>query len=576
MGILRKGENMMQKNLNQVTKRILLTTRKEFFLKLLFSILVRVSLLILPIFLSNIIDAVTKFQTSTAIYYLVISIILTIFERVCEYFNQATYYNLYNELYRKYSLVALNSTYQNSSFSLSRFQLGEYSNIMNSDIDVIASFFSNAVLRIVQLAEFLFIYLYFFQLNFYLFFVTVILSIVVFIIILSSGKKIQLKNRKQKEELDQKTNLLHEIFLGMKEIKGFHVFPAIKETVEMENEDYLKASKDYNLSFNRNQIFSLSIIDVFRLILLIFIVFEIVSGHMEVGILLIIYNYYQKIIDNFTMITTVNVEFRTLKVSLGRLQKIFEYSKQLEQKPNVDLKNFEGNITFHNVLYGYRQDPILDHISFSIKANSITIITGKGGSGKSGIFDLLMQFNEPHEGRIQIDDYSIYEINQRTLSRLVSLMKKQPIFFQGSIKDNLLMIEKDFEKIQEITKKLDIHEEIMSLKDGYDTNISEQSRTIPSNLKQLLGIARVLLMDSKIMMFDEATSSLDKKTLGKLMKLFQALKKNHTILLITRESDLLKYADEVIVVDKGKVTFQGPYSKTKQKRGFFQALFHKI
>ena len=562
----------MQK-VKKENRKILKYTWKEFILKFITSILMRGILLILPIWYSEAIDWASKGNFEKASHLIILSLLVYIAYHIIESLNNIVYWRLYNCLYKRYTKLAVYATFQNSIYSLSRFSLGEYGNILNNDIDIICSFYANGVMRIIQILEFLIIYIYFFSLNLYVFIITVAISFLMLVVYILSSKETQRRNQARKYHLDNKTSTLHEIFLGIKEIKGFHVFQNINERVKEKSIQYLDANAKYD-RFNLNiKVVVLSVLQITRFGLVLYGIYLMSKEQMTLGVIMLIYTYYQKIIDNFGVINTVSIELQNIKVSMNRFQKILEYSHDYDNTVQLSNHHYLGNIQFIDVLYGNKNDPILNKVTFEIPENQITVITGKTGSGKTGVIDLLLKLNQKHSGEIKVDDIPIENIDGKVYYNLISSARKEPIFFQLSIKENLMLIEQDFTKIVEICKLLQIHDYILSLKQGYDTPIFSKEENIPNDIKQILSIARVLLKNSKIMLFDESLSTLEKNSSKIVLQLLDKLKENHTIIIISRERDIVQYADRIIVMDKNKVIEIGTHKNLLKNKSVYYELY---
>lgn len=564
----------MKKKIKVENRKILKHAWKEFSLKFITSILMRGILLIIPVWYSDAIDFASTGHFEKAYHLIVLSLLIYIAYYIIEVLNNVVFWRLYNRLYKRYTRLATYSTFQNSIYSLSRFSLGEYGNIMNNDIDVICSFYANGVMRVVQILEFLFIYTYFFSLNFYIFLVTIGVSFLMVLVYVCSSKKTQTLNLDRKATLDSKTSTLHEVFLGIKEIKGFHVFESINNRVKEKSLTYLGANAKYDRHVLHVKTSVLAVIQITRYVLVLYGISLIAKGQMTIGVVMLVYTYYQKIIDNFGVIHTTSIELQNLSVSFKRFNKILEYSKSpknLVPSSNITL---DGNIKFVDVLYGNKNDPILNQVTFEIPKNQITVITGKAGSGKTGIFDLLLQLNQKHSGEILIDEIPIEQIDGKTYYNLIASARKTPNFFDISIKENLMLVEQNIEKVIEVCKLLQIHDDIMRLSKGYDTPILSKEENIPNNIKQLLAIARVLLKNAKIMLFDESLSVLEKNSSDIVFNLLNKLKENHTIIIISREKDIVEEADHIIVVHDNQVVETGTHKKLLKDKGIYHELYH--
>ncbi len=531
-------------------KTIIKKAKIEYIKKFLVSLALRGILLAIPLLFSTSINYITKNDFNNALIFFIISIACHGLYRGLEIYNQVAYYKLYNKIFAHYNNIALSKTKDNSMFSLSRFSPGQYSNMVVTDVDIISGFLSTLVIRVVQMIELIIIFGYFYFLNNYIFMSAIIISLILFIIALKSGQGVQIHNEKRKRELDKVVSSTYDYFGGIKEVKSFNIFSKIGEKLEIKRDNYLEANARYNIVFQRNNILILFIFEVFRILSIIYLAYISNSGAAVVGTLLIIYNYYQKIIDNFSIILTLNVEYRNVKVSIQRFDKIREYSKIAENKEmeGIDIK---GDITFKNILYGFRDNPILDNVSFKIPKNSITVLNGDNETAELGVFDLLLKLNRQHEGSIKIDDIDINMINDDYYYDLISCVKREAWLFDLSIKENMTMINPNFDKIVELFDVLDIDSDINGLDKKYDTVLNENTSLSTSTRKMLI-IARALLKDSKIIMLDDIINLLDKKHERKLLDYLMSKKEDHTILIMSNSKRIIDRADQVLNIDKLK------------------------
>lgn len=564
----------MKINMWKELLRVLKVAKKEFLTKFITSIAIRGILLIIPLLYSEAVNLATKGDYGKAMFYIIISMVIATAYRFTEGINQKTFYHLYNKLYYYYNSTGIQKTNENSTFSLSRFNLGQYTNMLTTDVDVISSFFANGVIRVVQLLEFIVIYAYFLSLDIWLFISALLVSIVVLFLIPKAARSVENLNSSKKAELDKLTGSIHEYFRNIKDIKSFNIFDKVSPITTNQTKKYLDENAKYNVKYYWNNQFFLLAFELFRLISVAYGIFLITNGKLEIGALLIIYNYYQKIIDNFSTILTISVEYTNLKVSLERFHHIVEFTsrKNIPKKPGNYIT--EGKVIFHNILYGYQNDPTLKNVSFEIEPNSLTAITGKAGTGKTGIFDLLLKLNRQHVGEITIDGLDINEIPDSEYFSNISLLRKDASLFSMSIKDNLKLVESDDSKILEICEKLGIHNEIIKLPNGYDTIISENDG-IPIPLKQLIATARTILKGSKIMLFDDALIGMDNDDQNKILSLLLELKKDHTIVMITHDRNILKDAEKIIVMDQKQVVESGTLNELIEHRGKYYELFEK-
>lgn len=552
-------------------KSVLKKSKKEFILNIINSIVLRGAVLIIPVIWSYALDNIYEASYDRAIKLIVLSIIITTIYYGLEQLYQVTFYKLYNKLYNLYENVYTDNFYKNSLFSLSRFSLGEYNNLLNSDIDVIASYYANLPMRVIRIVEFLVIYFYFYTINPIIFIITLIVSLVSLGYMIYGSKETERLNKIRKDTLDYKTAANHEIYNNIRDIKSFNLYNKVVEKVNKKRKAYLDANAKFNVQSTGVKFISIIIVEIARLLLMIYGIYLIKDGQIEVGALLIIYNYYQKIVDNYTIVSNILISKKSLKVSFSRFSKILENaSKEKVDNKEIDL---EGNVVFKNILYGYRDNPTLKNVSFALYNNSINIITGPTGSGKSGVVDLLLKMNRPHKGTIMIGKQNIFDIKNNNYYNKIACVSKSPTFFNDSIKNNLLLVNDDFEYIKTVCKRLNIHNYIMGLKDGYDTNINSG---IKRSVFYLLAIARVIIKDSKIMIFDESLSLIDKKDIEVVKNILLELKENHTIIVIDREQNVDSISDYIVVIDEHVVKEEGTREELLKKQSFYKKMIGKI
>ena len=552
-------------------KSVLKKSKKEFILNIINSIVLRGAVLIIPVIWSYALDNIYEASYDRAIKLIVLSIIITTIYYGLEQLYQVTFYKLYNKLYNLYENVYTDNFYKNSLFSLSRFSLGEYNNLLNSDIDVIASYYANLPMRVIRIVEFLVIYFYFYTINPIIFIITLIVSLVSLEYMIYGSKETERLNKIRKDTLDYKTAANHEIYNNIRDIKSFNLYNKVVEKVNKKRKAYLDANAKFNVQSTGVKFISIIIVEIARLLLMIYGIYLIKDGQIEVGALLIIYNYYQKIVDNYTIVSNILISKKSLKVSFSRFSKILENaSKEKVDNKEIDL---EGNVVFKNILYGYRDNPTLKNVSFTLYNNSINIITGPTGSGKSGVVDLLLKMNRPHKGTIMIGKQNIFDIKNNNYYNKIACVSKSPTFFNDSIKNNLLLVNDDFEYIKTVCKRLNIHNYIMGLKDGYDTNINSG---IKRSVFYLLAIARVIIKDSKIMIFDESLSLIDKKDIEVVKNILLELKENHTIIVIDREQNVDSISDYIVVIDEHIVKEEGTREELLKKQSFYKKMIGKI
>lgn len=289
---------------------ILKRTKKELVRKIITSVIIQGLLLVIPIYWSNSVNYATDLEFNRAFKLVIITLILSLLYYLWSYFNQKAWYNYYNKLYLEYTNLVTEASVDNIT-------LGEYTNIINNDIDIIGTFIGNAVTRIIQIFEFLIIYMYFLSIDFYIFLVTLIVSIFMIIIIIYFGSRIEIENKHRKDNLDYKTINIHNIYDVLKKKEKVKDNSFISSTIR-----YLESNAKFNLFVQAMIYLVLGFLEMCRYGVIIYAIYLVSLGKMEIGTVLLIYSYYAKIITNFEVLGTINAEFQSVKVSINRLNKI--------------------------------------------------------------------------------------------------------------------------------------------------------------------------------------------------------------------------------------------------------------
>lgn len=279
--------------------------------KVITSIFLQGTLLVVPIFWSKSITYISDALYKKAVIMVVLTLILSLLYYLWYYINQKSWYDLYSK-------ITINFMNNITSVKDKNISLGEYTNIINNDIDIVATFICNGITRIIQVLEFLVIYIYFLNLNIYIFWATLGVSVIIIYIIFMFGDKLQLYNKRRKESLDRKTINIHGLF----EIITNRVSAKRDNSLMDSTNVYLYDNAKYNVFAYGMICFVLGLVELFRYVIIIYAIYLVSIGNMEIGGLLLIYSYYAKMLTNFEMLATISADYHSVKVSLDRINKI--------------------------------------------------------------------------------------------------------------------------------------------------------------------------------------------------------------------------------------------------------------
>ena len=561
----------MKKELENVNKKC----KFLYAMKFLISCALRAVLLVIPFFYSYAVEEITDGNINKAFFLVTFLLIFTILYYLSEIINDFAYEKLYHKLYLELTKIELNFTEKNSIYSLSRITLGEYNSIMTSDINSVADCYASIPMAVARFIELLFIFYYFLSVNSGVFFLALIISIIVVVALYFGNEKVNQINIQDKTTHDQRLGVLQEYFLGMKEVKGFRLFHSISNRIQKNYETYLNWHTKYGFFKVVVKYGALAIVDVSKILFLFYGFYLAHNNQMSLAVILLVYSYFEKLTSNFTGLLDFNNQWQNSSVAKKRLFKLKEFSH--DDIINENSKTIgKGVVDFNDIIYGNRNDPILNHFTLHINSHNITVVTGPTGSGKTGIIDLLLKLNKQHEGTIKIDKVDINDYADGVYFSSVAAVRKNPIFFHMSIRDNLEVLEPDFEKIVEVCKEIGVHDDIMKLQNGYDTVISESASNVTNDVKYLLSIARVILKNPKVLLFDETLNAFPKEVDLQLMEYFRKTKGKHSVVIISKEKHVIEEADQVVYMEKGQVMASGKHEVLLLKNDDYKKYFNEL
>lgn len=335
---------------------------------------------------------------------------------------------------------------------------------------------------------------------------------------------------------------------------------------------------------NRNSLSVLNIgqsliISIGLSIIMIFAYRGVMSGVMTSGDFVLVNMYLMQL---YQPLSNLGFSYREVKLALVDMEHMFCLLEEKEEiKDSVDDKPLIASSTsvcFSHVNFHYSSKRnILSDIYFQLPAGNTLAIVGPSGSGKSTITRLLFRFYDVIKGEILIGGNNIEHYTQESLRKMIGVVPQDTVLFNDSIKYNIHYgnAEANFTEIQEAAKIAEIHNFINSLPDGYDTVVGERGLKLSGGEKQRIAIARTILKQPKIFVFDEATSSLDTHTEAEIQKSIDKIAANHTTIIIAHRLSTVIHADEIIVLEKGKIVERGTHSNLLMKNDLYARMWNQ-
>ena len=299
---------------------------------------------------------------------------------------------------------------------------------------------------------------------------------------------------------------------------------------------------------------------------------------MTAGVLVAFVLYIDRLFDP---IRDLSRRFDTLQSTMAGGERILELlNTPLEVQDAEDAQDLgpiRGNVLFENVEFHYSDDPalVLNGIDLHIEAGQTVALVVETGAGKTTIVKLLARFHDPTSGRVCVDEVDLRTVTQASLRRQMGMVLQDPFLFNGSVKENILFgcLDASEEEVFAAAKAVGAHDFILRLKNGYDTSVEEGGATLSVGQRQLISFARALLADPRILILDEATSSVDTQTEQIIQKALTMLLRGRTSFVIAHRLSTIVNADEIVVIHDGKVIEQGTHSELLANQGMYYELY---
>lgn len=315
-------------------------------------------------------------------------------------------------------------------------------------------------------------------------------------------------------------------------------------------------------------------------IILLYIIQNLKNSNLDVETAMLLITYMTNIVDDvFHRIIEHDFGISEFTANMKRIKTLLEDDRLEKEKFGKDsYKVVNGNIEFKNVSFKYNENnrKVLDNISFSMQSKEKNAIIGMSGEGKTTIFKLLLKQYDDYEGTILIDGHDIQSLSEKSLRNAITIVNQEPMLFNMSIKNNLLMVNSkaNENEIKEACRLANIDEFIETLPGKYDEIIEENNNNLSVGQKQRLAIARAILKDTPIILFDEVTSSLDKNSKKQIEKAIEEISKIKTIIVIAHTLDSVENFDNIIVIKEGEISEQGSHAELLGQKGLYYSLMN--
>ena len=303
-----------------------------------------------------------------------------------------------------------------------------------------------------------------------------------------------------------------------------------------------------------------------------------IQGKITVGNIQSFIQYNKQFTQPINQIAQIS---SMLQAMVAAAERVFEFLEQPEEietaKGEIDTSKIKGNVEFKHVNFGYDEDKtIINDFSANIKEGQKIAIVGPTGAGKTTMVKLLMRFYDVNSGEINIDGHNIKDFKRGELRKMFGMVLQDTWLFGGTVKENIKYGSEEATdgEVIEAAKAAHVHHFIKTLPKGYNSILNEESSNVSAGQKQLLTIARVILANPKILILDEATSSIDTRTEIQIQKAMDNLMKGRTSFIIAHRLSTIKNADLILVMNHGDIIEQGTHEELLAKNGFYADLYN--
>ncbi|BAH88141.1 ABC transporter ATP-binding protein/permease [Streptococcus mutans] len=303
---------------------------------------------------------------------------------------------------------------------------------------------------------------------------------------------------------------------------------------------------------------------------------QVLAGRLTIGNMQAFVQYIWQINQPIQTITQLSSVLQSAKSSLERIFEVLDETDEVNQVKEKLEHDLTGQVTFHNVAFQYTEDkPLIRHFDLDVKPGQMIAVVGPTGAGKTTLINLLMRFYDVTQGAITVDNHDIRNLSRQEYRKQFGMVLQDAWLYEGTIKDNLRFgnLQASDEEIVEAAKAANVDHFIRTLPDGYNMEVNQESNNISLGQKQLLTIARALLADPKILILDEATSSVDTRLELLIQKAMSKLMEGRTSFVIAHRLSTIQEADKILVLKEGQIIEQGNHQSLLADKGFYYDLY---
>ena len=456
---------------------------------------------------------------------------------------------------------------------------GEVLSIITNDIDTLGMNLNQSITQIItSICTLIGVFIMMLSISWQMTLISLIVMPIGAILVKIIVGKSQKYFKRQQDYLGHVNGQVEEVFSGLMIVKAFNGEDKAREEFEKANNELYRAGW-------KSQFLSGLIHPIMHFVSNIGYVgvaiaggYLAINGKITVGNIQSFIQYNKQFTQPINQIAQVS---SMIQAMIAASERIFEFLDQEEEvetnKPGVTTEGLKGNVSFEHVKFGYRPgQTVINDFNATIHEGQKIAIVGPTGAGKSTMVKLLMRFYDVTDGAILLDGHNIKDFTRGDLRQMFGMVLQDTWLFEGTVKENIKYGKEDAtdDEIIQAAKAARVHHFIKTLPNGYNSILSDDTSGVSAGQKQLLTIARVILADPKILILDEATSSIDTRTEIEIQKAMDNLMKGRTSFIIAHRLSTIKNADLILVMDHGDIVEQGTHDELLDKGGFYEKLYN--
>ena len=391
------------------------------------------------------------------------------------------------------------------------------------------------------------------------------------------GKRLRLFSEKLQDQVAQAVVVLEEVASSIKIVKSFTRENYERERFKKEIETAFERAVDKLKISSFFGPFILGLTFMVSAVLIWYGGYQVMSGVTTPGELAAFFLYALIVAGPIGTFVRLYTQIQEASGAIRRVYEILDTAPAIDNPENpIFLENITGRIQFENVSFGYRQEfEILHNISFDVRPGQTVALVGPSGAGKSTVIKLLHRFFDASQGSIRLDEHDIRSLDRKSFLNQIALVPQETLLFGGTVKENILYGKLDAtdQELEDAAKKANAHDFIVDLENGYETIVGEKGAKLSGGERQRIAIARAILKNPKILVLDEATSSLDNRSEALIQEAVEKLMEDRTTFIVAHRLSTIHKADQIIVLEKGRIVETGQHEELMNNKNLYYNLY---